>query len=209
MRSQRRYAFSPRHSRRPVLDRCPHCGPPIRVADHDLFWLSIKLGNTVGDRTDLKALLPLLLERLTTSNELDATIVLGKLPRAQWRTWPPAEQRAIEDYLDAVWNSLLAEFPARLGSLADPAEFLAAVVVANIEPGRFLAVWEATENQPADRHLAALVNQSFAAPALPATLIAWLGRDAVRQRLLRAFERDHATPWAESLAQAYDAYGWT
>ncbi|GAB4584762.1 hypothetical protein [Nocardia sp. IFM 10818] len=195
--------FSP-YPRRPVLDRCPHCGPPVRVDDHDLFWLTIKLGNTIGDRTDLKALLPRLLEKLATSNELDPNIVLGKLSKEQWRTWPPAEQQAIDNYLDAVWHSVLAEFPAPPGSLSDPAEFLAAVAAAAIAPDRFLATWDKTATQSADRHLAMLVNQTFAVMGLPATLTAWLRRDTMRHRLLQAYERDHATPWADSLAQAHD-----
>jgi hypothetical protein len=37
--------------------------------------LTFSLGNTVGDRDDVKSLLPLLLERLVASDELDPAIV--------------------------------------------------------------------------------------------------------------------------------------
>jgi hypothetical protein len=32
----------------------------------------------------------------------------------------------------------------------------------------------------------------------------WLRGDAVRDRLYRAFERDHASTWADDFARAYD-----
>jgi hypothetical protein len=64
-----------------------------------------------------------------TSAELDPAIVLGKLPREQWRTWPKAEPDAIDSYLDAVWRSLLAEYPSQVGSFLDPTTFLDAASV--------------------------------------------------------------------------------
>ncbi len=67
------------HPRSAVLDGCPHCRGSVRVDDADLFSLTISLGNTVGDRDDVKSLLPMLLERLITSTELCPEIVLGKL----------------------------------------------------------------------------------------------------------------------------------
>nr|WP_042179351.1 hypothetical protein [Kibdelosporangium sp. MJ126-NF4]CEL13774.1 hypothetical protein [Kibdelosporangium sp. MJ126-NF4]CTQ88142.1 hypothetical protein [Kibdelosporangium sp. MJ126-NF4] len=62
-------AFAP-YPRRAVLDGCPHCRSSTTVGEHDLFSLSIRLGNTVGGRDDVKSLLPLLFERLVTSDEL-------------------------------------------------------------------------------------------------------------------------------------------
>ena len=109
-----REAFA-RYPRRAVLDGCPHCRGPVPVDDRDLFSLTISLGNTVGSREDVKALLPMLLERLVTSMELDPGIVLGKLPHEKWRAWPRAEQDAVDGYLDAVWRSLLAEYFGRSG----------------------------------------------------------------------------------------------
>jgi hypothetical protein len=69
-----REAFA-RYPRRAVLDGCPHCRGRVPVDDHDLFALTIGLGSTVGGRDDVKSLLPILLERLATSGELDPTIV--------------------------------------------------------------------------------------------------------------------------------------
>lgn len=197
-----RHAFA-RYPRRAVLEGCPHCRGSVPVDEHDLFSLTISLGGTVGDREDVKSLLPLLLERMVTSMDLDPGIVLGMLPREQWRTWPEAEQDGIDGYLDAVWRSLLAAYPSQVGSFFDAATFLAAVGAA-VSVDRFLDVWNVTPGPAADRHLADAVNGLNDAARGSSTLDAWLRREAVRDRLYRAFERDHDSIWADDLAQAYD-----
>lgn len=187
-----------------VLDRCPHCGPPIRVAERDLFWLSIKLGNTVGGHEDVKAFLPLLLERLISSNELDVDIVLGKLAREHYSDWPVAERRAVDGYLDAVWRSILSEFPSQMGAFTGVREFLDGIAAAGIDANHFLTVWDTTATVAADRHLAALVSEVMAV-RLPGEVLAdWVRKDAVRTRLLRAYEHNHAESWSDELALAYD-----
>ncbi|MET8123273.1 hypothetical protein [Micromonospora sp. NPDC005189] len=198
-----RDAFA-RYPRRAVLDGCPHCEGSVLVDEHDLFGLSISLGNTVGDRDDVKALLPVLLERLLGSDDLDPDIVLGKLPHQQWRTWPRVEQQAIDAYLDVVWRSLLADHPPRLGSFTDPATFLDAARAAGEHVARFLDVWDATLTPSADRHLAEMVAGLSFANQKPSALGDWLRREATRDRLYRAWERDCDSPWADGLAQAYD-----
>ncbi|MER7335215.1 MULTISPECIES: hypothetical protein [unclassified Micromonospora] len=193
-----------RYPRRTVLEGCPHCRGSMPVDDRHLFSLSISLGNTVGGRDDLKGLLPLLLERMVTSRELDPAIVLGKLPREQWRTWPEAEQRAVDGYLDAVWRSLLATYPSQVGSFVDTTVFLDAVVAGGDGVERFLDAWDATLGSAADRHLADAVNGLNFASRRLTMLAAWLCRETVRDRLYRAFEREHATAWGDDLARAHD-----
>ncbi|WP_067706661.1 hypothetical protein [Nocardia yamanashiensis] len=195
------------YPRRPVLDRCPHCGPPVPVDEFDLFSLTLKLGNTIGTRSDVKALLPMLLECLVNSMELDADLVLAKLPQEDWRSWPDGEQRAIEGYCDAVWSALLREFPSRLGAFALAEDFLRSVAVAGIAPDGFLAAWDARTDSAADRHLAALVSGSLPQDRSASAVRAWLARDTVRQRLFHAYERDHELPWAGDLALAHDIAG--
>ncbi|MCU1646960.1 MAG: hypothetical protein JWN03_7235 [Nocardia sp.] len=192
------------YARRAVLERCPHCGPPVRVDECDLFWLSIKLGNTVGGRDDVKALLPMLFGRLITSDELDAGIVLGKLQQEQWGSWPLGERRAVEEFLDAVWRRVLGEFPARVGAFTGAREFLGGVASAGIGPARFLTAWESIAGCAADRHLAALVNEMGWVSDQEGAVVAWLRREVVQERLFRAYERDHAAVWADDFARAYD-----
>ena len=172
-----------RYPGRAMLESCPHCRGSVPVDDHDLSSLTISLGNTVGSRDDLKSLLPLLLERMVTSTELDPAIVFGKLPREQWRTWPEAEQDALDGYLDAVWRSLLATYPSQIGSFLDPTTFLDAVVAGGESVDRFLDAWDVTLSSAADRHLADTVNGLNFADRWPNTLAAWLRRETVRDRL--------------------------
>jgi hypothetical protein len=192
------------YPRRAMLDGCPHCRGSVRVDEHDLFSLTISLGNTVGDRDDAKGLLPILLERLVASEELDPGIVLGKLPYQQWRTWPAPEQAAIDGYLDAVWRSLLTDYPSRLGSFTAAGTFLDAAASAGQSIDGFLDTWDTTLGSTPDRHLAETVNGVNFADRRPSTLGAWLRRETVRDRLERAFERDYDTPWDDELARAYD-----
>lgn len=196
-----------RYPRRVALEGCPHCRPRVRVDDETLLSLTIRLGNTVGDRDDVKSLLPLLLERLVTSGGLDPAIVLAKLPQEQWRTWPEAEQDAVHGYLDSVWRSLLAQYPSQVRCFADAATFLDAAAATGESVSRFLDAWDATGSSSADRHLADLVTGRAFAGRRATAEKAWLQRETVRARLYRAFQREHDTPWADDLACAYGLTG--
>jgi len=114
---------------------------------------------------------------------------------------------AVDGYLDVVWRSLLAEYPSRVGSFDDASTFLDAVVAAGESVDRFLDVWDVTVGPAADRHLAGMVNGLDFAARRPSTLRAWSCGETVRDRLLRAFDRDHNRPWADDLARAYDLIG--
>ncbi|OKI54862.1 hypothetical protein A6A27_31540 [Micromonospora sp. CB01531] len=122
----------------------------------------------------MKSLLPVLFERLVMSDELDPSIVLGMLLREEWRTWPAAEQDAIDRYLEAVWRSLLADYPSRLGSFLDAATFLDAASSAGERANRFLDIWDATLGSSADRHLVYAVNGCNFASRRPSALGDWL-----------------------------------
>ncbi|SPL88275.1 unnamed protein product [[Actinomadura] parvosata subsp. kistnae] len=197
-----------RYPRRAVLDGCPHCRGSVRPDEHDLFALTISLGNTVGSVEDVKSLLPLLLERLVTGDELDAGIVLGKPAAHGWRSWPQDEQDAVEGYLMAVWRSLLSGYPPRAGSFGDAAGFLGAAGELTGDVGAFLGEWDTAGGPAANRHLADLVTGWAGGARLPAEVLTWLHGELVRDRLLAAFERDHDSAWADDLARAYDLLGW-
>ncbi|MFC5287875.1 hypothetical protein ACFPM7_12505 [Actinokineospora guangxiensis] len=192
------------YPRRPVLDGCPHCRGPQVVDEGNLHSLTIRLGNTVGDRHDVKSLLPLLFGRASTADCLDAGALLSKLPDNEWRTWPVEEQRAVEEYLDAVWQALLAEYPARTGAFTDSTAFLAAAADARMDVSGYLTRWDSTHGQAADRHLAELVGAFTFVRRKSTAVQDWLLREATRERLLIAFDRDSAEPWGEDLAWAYD-----
>lgn len=194
-----------RYPRRLVLERCPHCGPPVRVGDADLFWLSLKLGNTIGTADDAKALLPLLFERLVTTEELDPDIILGKLANLNWRSWSPAEQNAVDTFLDQTWRVLLSEFPPRTGAFHDAASFLRSLTAATLSPTRFLAIWDETTGQSADRHLATFIEGAQFSTRLDPAIRKWITRESLQTRLFHAFERESSDPtWSAAFANAYD-----
>lgn len=193
------------YPRRAVLDGCPHCRGRVPVADHDLFSLTLSLGGTVGTDDDAKSLLPLLLERLVTTDELDADIVLGMLVRAGgWHTWPVGERDALQAYLDAVWHRLLGSYPSHAGAVRDASTFLAAARPLHSDVGRYLRIWDATPGASPDRHLADLVIGWAYGARVPDDAVAWARLPRVRQRLYAAFARDPDAPWSDRLAQAYD-----
>jgi hypothetical protein len=196
-----------RYPCRPVLEGCPHCRGSVQVDDRDLFTLTIALGSTVGGREDVMGLLPMLLERTATSADLDPSIVLGKLEQQRWRTRAEPEQDAVDGYLDAVWRSLLARYPSRVGAFHEAAVFLDAAAATGDNVGRFLDAWDATASTAADRHLADAVNGLNFAARMRSLVGNWLRQEAVGDRLRRAFERDHDQPWADDLARACDLLG--
>ncbi|SDJ96162.1 hypothetical protein [Nonomuraea jiangxiensis] len=197
-----------RYPRRTVLEGCPHCRGPVRVDEHDLFSLTLRLGGTVGTDDDVKSLVPLLLERLATGNELVPSVISSLLVRQDWRTWPAAEQEAVDGYLMVVWRLLLAEHPPRVGSFGDAAEFLGMADELCGGIGLFLHDWDTIRGSAADRHIADLVIGWVGGAQLPAAVLTWLHRDVVRDRLYDAFERDHDAAWADDLARAYDLLSW-
>lgn len=178
------------------------------VDEDHLFSLTISLGNTVGTSDDVKSLLPLLLERLVTGNDLYPSVVLSMLVREGWRTWPAAEREAVDGYVMAVWRSLLAEYPPQVGSFGDAAGFLSVAGEFSSSMGPFLHAWETIRTPAADRHLADLVIGWVGGVQLPDAVFTWMHRSMVRDRLYGAFERDHDVSWADDLARAYDFLAW-
>lgn len=195
-----------RYPVRPVLEGCPHCRGDVSTAHPDLFALSLRLGNTVGTHEDLKSFLPALLAELVRSDELDETIVLGRLDG--WRAWPEDEQEAVEGFLLAGWRALLRHYPARLGSFSDAADFLLAVQPAYATPAIFLRTWEETRTRAANRHLADTVEHwVHSGRELSPLVVAWLHRPHIRTRLYLAFSADPAGPDADLYARAFDFLG--
>jgi hypothetical protein len=62
---------------------------------------------TVGDESDYRHFTPRLLELMVREDAFQSEVVAKKLVTAAWRTWPPAEQTAIETFFDAYWAAIL------------------------------------------------------------------------------------------------------
>ena len=65
---------------------------------------------TWGTEEDFKHFLPRLLELVTAEESItdvvDSEVLLGKLAYADWTHWPSEEQKAVNDYLNALWLHL-------------------------------------------------------------------------------------------------------
>lgn len=109
---------------RPVpkaIEGCPCCirkrntdallRTPLRELSGTTLWPYVSGAFlTVGGEADFRYLLPRILEVSIhdPGNMLDPEVVLGKLSLARWRSWPSAEQEAVEAFIDAWFDHALA-----------------------------------------------------------------------------------------------------
>lgn len=81
-----------------------------RIRGQDLWRYVSGVYLTVGSDRDFRYLLPRILEvsAIDPREAINPEIVLGKLQLANWRSWRPDEQRAIEAFIDAWFEQALA-----------------------------------------------------------------------------------------------------
>ena len=103
-----------------VIEGCPCCistrgtdvllTTPLRSITGQALWRYVSgVFLTIGDRHDFRYLLPRILDVSVSDpgNANDPEIVLGKLSLADWRSWAPDEQRAVEGFVDAWFEQAL------------------------------------------------------------------------------------------------------
>lgn len=109
---------------RPVpkaIEGCPCCirkrntdallRTPLRELSGTTLWPYVSGAFlTVGAADDFRYFLPRILDVSIhdPGNMLDPEVVLGKLDLARWRSWPSAEQEAVEAFIDAWFDHALA-----------------------------------------------------------------------------------------------------
>jgi hypothetical protein len=106
----------------PVIEGCPCCidtrgvdallTMPLRQLSGDALWrYTTGAFLTVGGERDFRYLLPRIFEiaSVDAGDSPGAEIVLGKLKRANWKTWPERERRAIEEFVNAWFDHVLAD----------------------------------------------------------------------------------------------------
>lgn len=83
---------------------------PLReLSGRDLAKYVMRAIVTWGDADELRYYLPRLLELLITERGwADKPTVMLNLATAGWRSWPASEQEAIEAFVRAAWQPLLA-----------------------------------------------------------------------------------------------------
>ena len=168
---------------------------------HDLQIYAYKSRFTMGDSEDFRYFLPRMLELYSGEAEWHRNTAQSLLEIVRGHnlsSWSPAERRALEAYLSALWPVVLACYPWF--------EPVAEVVVPAAEivgdPGRFLDGWLTTDSVPALRHLAEFASD----PALlgDPSFGPWLRSPGPRESLENAYFRHCAEPFSEDLARAAD-----
>jgi hypothetical protein len=119
------------------------------VADHGI--------STWGSVDDFKHFLPRILDLLGAGPFVLPEVVFGKFRYAGWRHWPHREQHAVERYLLAYWQCVLAEYPSRLQNAGDA---LCSVAGALDDVTPLLHEWMFDTARPALHHLAEFVKEA-------------------------------------------------
>jgi len=149
----------------PVIEGCPCCiekrgvdvllTTPLRKLTPDQLWGYVSGAFlTVGDQRDYRYLLPRIFELSADRGGVpgDIEVIIGKLKRAQWRSWPDHQQEVITEVLDAWFTSAViagAAYPEDdygwiyAGEECDA--ILCGAAYADIPMAKWLALLEAPE----------------------------------------------------------------
>lgn len=124
------------------------------------------------------------------------------------RDWPLAERDAIRGVLEAVWDEVLAAFPAALGYVSSASDVLELADQLDVPVAGFLLGMDRTRTRAADLHLATLVETAYmtSGSAASAPLKRWLARPAIGQRLEEAFYQAGDDAAAVALAEAHELW---
>ena len=122
------------------------------ITADELHRYAFKAMTTWGTTEDFKHFLPRLFELVTAeesiTDEIDAEVLFGKLTYAKWLRWPLQEQKAVKDYLDALWLFLLS-LPPDVVTLDG---FVCAYGQAVDDLAPYLEVWANTTTAFSPRH---------------------------------------------------------
>lgn len=164
------YRTFARYPLRPSMDGCPHCvheadqarlrSRPLRLLSiDDLSKYAFKALSTWGDEEDFRHFLPRLFQIASreTIALVDPEILFGKLPYADWRTWPLAEQQALEQYFVALWEYVLVTREPDPWTHTDTYLCAIAQAIAPLHP--YLMRWKTHPHPLAHAHLVAFIEQ--------------------------------------------------
>lgn len=195
------------------IEGCPHCvsfddnaalrRAPVRQLGGELYRYLFKAMTTWGTEEDFKHFVPRLLELYASSS--DAWLLCDKLAYARWRSWPEAEQRAVEGYLVSSWRAELAAIgPPLPGNALLETMLTLDLDIAPYDLRIKLDAWRAEGSPEASRRLAGFVLEHGvelfwgsrsvgrrtlwnARPEMAEDVRAWLLEPATRARLESSF----------------------
>lgn len=213
-------------------DPAPLLAEPLAELPPQAFenfaWKAV---TTWGTASDLRHFLPRMLELAYLNSDtppLETWQLYGKIDYADWRSWPKAEQAAIECYIDARWFDVIYQEtnlteesgiiqpylrPWGAGGPSTPGGYLAAVV--RLDPSlmsRLLSDWsdwieDATEMSPVLSLAEVYLLLDGIWDARPEGLyVAWLKDKKRVQQLASAWDKHQDTPLVSAyLSDAHSA----
>lgn len=226
-------AFAP-YRRRETIEACLHCvgreeqdtlaRVPLRTLSCDqLSRYASKAMTTWGEPEDYKHFLPRILE-LAFSREgrawpgLDLQLIAGKIQLAGGKSWPQAELRALTNFFNALWQTVLSLDPVESPWAAN--EVLPSIAAIVEDVSSFLEAWEVDRSLSSIFQLADFIDSNWAdianrghlrgpwRDAARERMEQWLTDPARRTSLEEAFEQHVDSPSANRLAAAVDAWQW-
>ena len=191
--------------------------PLEELTPEDLEWYAFKAITTFGTVNDFKHFLPRLFELLAYERDfpVDPEVVFGKLPYASWRDWPPMEQRAIDDYLGALWRHTTETLDAAMGMQT----CLACIGQAEDSVADYLASWSAAMHHSAVARLrfadfictGILLKDSLGmfweeSPEQGREVIGWLENKVPIKQVRKALTEWTQTPAGREYKHKFDEY---
>lgn len=165
------YATFSKYPSRTHVEGCAHCttdadhaqlhSRPLReLQSADLKRFAFKALTTWGDNDDLRHFLPRIFELIVRDIKfpVDLEVVVGKLDYGEWQTWPEAEQKALRNYLYAVWGAILSS--STFWIEADT--WLACLARANQSVQPALDLWVANTTLMSTARLVEFIDDNFA-----------------------------------------------
>lgn len=227
------YATFARYKLNGPVEGCPHCtsseddqllnsDPLQKLPVANLERFAFKVVSTLGTVEDFKHFLPRLLELAALGGKIgyvDFEIILGKLDYAGWTHWPQREGRAIRDYLSALWQHQLHNYPAPV----EADDCLCGIGNCEDDLQPYLQIWQGENGAASLNHLTDFIadnarhllkekrlGNAFWKEREPQMrqVIQWLLAPSMAKKLESAFFNCKDAMLAEKLSTAADQLTW-
>jgi len=191
--------------------------PLEKLTPDELGRFAWKALTTWGTVEDLKHFLPRMLELVAKDDcaPFEREVLFGKLRLGEWRTWPEGERRAVEVFLDAVWQDCLTSEAG--GVWLDDLLCGLGNAVDDLTP--YLQSWTECNLRTGYEHLVEFVDWNSAtllkrkhlsnsfwsdAEAQMRQVVDWLTKPKLVQTLERIFADNPEADFSDALAIAVD-----
>ncbi|OQP57155.1 hypothetical protein A3860_11365 [Niastella vici] len=180
--------------------------PLTHLTSDDLSTFTGKAMTTWGEVNDYKHFLPRMLELTATNNApYDIEIIFSKLEYGNWQTWDEIEQKAIHEYMFALWENLLQDNTEKAEDEFSGYFYIIALHYPDLN--ELLKIWLAETHIASTKHLANFIFDEraniFDKPANSLSeLKDWLLSETIIKRLEAAFFQYEKESFSERISWA-------